>query len=48
MIILFVVIYTFITIIVVLHAGQGLYNYRLCFAVTWVCLVLYATSKSVM
>ncbi|EMD93695.1 hypothetical protein COCC4DRAFT_208302 [Bipolaris maydis ATCC 48331] len=30
-----------------LGCGQGLYTYNLCLATTWVCLVLYALTKSV-
>lgn len=45
---LYVVVLIFFTSLLVLHAGQGLHNYELCFAVTWVCLVLYAMAKSIM
>ncbi|PVH97962.1 hypothetical protein DM02DRAFT_63117 [Periconia macrospinosa] len=43
---LYVIVMAFFISMLVFHAGQGLYNYELCFALTWVCLVLYGMAKS--
>lgn len=45
---LYVLLMMFVIALLVLHSGQGLYTYNLCLATTWVCLVLYALTKSVM
>lgn len=44
---LYVLLMMFVIALLVLHSGQGLYTYNLCLATTWVCLVLYALTKSV-
>ncbi|KAF2833230.1 hypothetical protein CC86DRAFT_376436 [Ophiobolus disseminans] len=46
---LVLVIYTLVLIFIILSAvlvaGQGLHNFRLCVAGTWVCLILYTFTK---
>ncbi|CAI6339239.1 unnamed protein product [Periconia digitata] len=44
---LYVLVMGFFLGLLILHTGQGLYTYQLCFALTWVCLVFYAMAKSV-
>ena len=43
--VIYTLVLTFIILSAVLVAGQGLHNYRLCVAGTWVCLILYTFTK---
>ena len=45
---LYIEVLIFIMVSVVLVAAQGLYNYALCRAGTWVCLMFYTTIKAIM
>ena len=45
---MYILVLMFIICSAVMIAGQGLYNYDLCFAATWICLILYTLPKLVM
>ncbi|KAF2447683.1 hypothetical protein P171DRAFT_354953 [Karstenula rhodostoma CBS 690.94] len=44
---MYIAVFSFIVCSAVMVAGQGLYNYRLCFGATWICLILYTVAKFV-
>jgi hypothetical protein len=46
--VLYVLVMSFIVCTAVMLSGQGLYNYGLCNAATWICLILYTAAKLVM
>jgi hypothetical protein len=45
---LYVLVFAFIFSTAIMLAGQGLYNHRLCFSATWICLILYTACKGTM
>lgn len=45
---LYIELFVFIIVSAVLIAGQGLVDYALCRAGTWVCLMFYTTIKAIM
>ena len=47
LLVLYALVMSFIVVTAVMIAGQGLYNYGLCNAATWVCLILYTAAKLV-
>ncbi|OAG12864.1 uncharacterized protein CC84DRAFT_1080632 [Paraphaeosphaeria sporulosa] len=44
---MYIAVLSFIICSAVMLAGQGLYNYGLCFGATWICLILYTVAKFV-